>query len=123
MRRIQRDAAVRLEHDRRAILRDFIEVMDDLDRALESDARANDAMTCGVEIVRDTFLAKLRAHGAERSASLDEVFDPSRHEAVCVVPTSSAEHNMRIVEVIQHGYTIGEEVLRPARVIVAKHAA
>ena len=55
-----------------------------------------------------------------RIEPLGEPFDPHRHEAVSTLPATEAEQDGRVVGVIQPGYVAGEEVLRPARVAVAK---
>lgn len=52
---------------------------------------------------------------------LGEPFDPSRHEAMTVMPSAEAEPNS-VLEVIQKGYEIHDRLIRPARVIVAKEA-
>jgi len=49
-----------------------------------------------------------------------EAFDPTVHEAIGTVPASSPDEDGRIVGVVREGYRIGDEVLRPAAVAVAK---
>ena len=70
-------------------------------------------------MVRRQFLAKLESFGVTRIASDGEPFDPAVHEAITAVPAASADRG-RIVGVVRHGYRIGDEVLRPALVAVAK---
>jgi len=71
-------------------------------------------------MVRRQFLSKLDSLGVKRIESEGTQFDPLRHEAVSTVPASTPEDDGRVVGIIRHGYTIGDDVLRPASVAVAK---
>jgi molecular chaperone GrpE len=123
--RLRRDLGREIERGRRTLLVEFLDVLDNLDRALQSGARAEGSagLLAGVQMVRDQFLAKLEGFGVRRIAALGVAFDPSRHEAVTTVPASTPEDDGRVVGVIADGYTIGDEVLRPAMVAVAAAAA
>ena len=79
-----------------------------------------DALLQGVELVRRQFLAKLEGFGVKRIASEGLPFDPSVHEAISTVPAATPEQDGTVVGVVRHGYRIGDEVLRPAAVAVAK---
>ena len=123
--RIRREIARDVERGRREILADLLEVVDNLDRALEaarSDAGATrlDSLLQGVDMVRRQFLAKLEGFGVTRIDSQGQRFDPLLHEAVSAVPAASADQDGLVVGIVRHGYRIGEDVLRPAAVAVAK---
>jgi len=120
--RLRREISKDIERSRREILADLLDVVDNLDRAIESARQASsaDALMQGVEMVRRQFLAKLEGFGVRRIATEGEPFDPLKHEAVSTVPASDPQEDGRIVGVIRHGYTIGDEMLRPAAVAVAK---
>jgi molecular chaperone GrpE len=121
--RIRRDTAREVDRARRAILAELLDVVDNLDRAIAA-ARASSAsgesVLTGVELVRDQFLAKLAAFGVARFASQGQPFDAARHEAVSMIPVEDPVLDETIVSVLTEGYTIGEELLRPARVVVGK---
>lgn len=123
--RLRREIAKDIERGRREILADLLDVVDNLDRAVDA-ARAStggdklDALIQGVDIVRRQFLAKLEGFGVRRIESEGQPFDPSVHEAIAAVPASDAAPDGTIVGVVRHGYRIGEDVLRPASVAVAK---
>jgi len=123
--RLRREISREIERGRREILADLLDVVDNLDRALDA-ARATgggdklDSLIQGVDIVRRQFLAKLEGFGVTRIESEGQTFDPSLHEAISAVPASDAVPDGTIVGVIRHGYRIGEDVLRPASVAVAK---
>ena len=119
--RLRREVAKDIERSRRDVISEFLEVLDNLDRALES-ARASssaDALLQGVEMIHRQFLAKLEGLGVTRIESVSQPFDPRLHEAISRVPTTSPEQDGVIVGVVRHGYRIGDEVLRPAAVAVA----
>ena len=123
--RLRREISKDIERGRREILADLLDVVDNLDRAVDA-ARAStggdrlDALIQGVDIVRRQFLAKLEGFGVKRIESEGQAFDPSVHEAISAVPASDSAPDGTIVGVIRHVYRIGEDVLRPASVAVAK---
>jgi len=123
--RLRREISKDIERGRREILADLLDVVDNLDRAVDA-ARAStggdrlDALIQGVDIVRRQFLAKLEGFGVKRIESDGQPFDPSVHEAISAVPASDSAPDRTIVGIIRHGYRIGEDVLRPASVAVAK---
>ena len=123
--RQRREVAKEVERGRRAFLADFLEVADNLDRALEAGraAATPDTLVQGVDLVRRQFLAKLEGVGVRRIDPLGERFDPSSHDAVTVVPTSEPAQDGIVCGVLAPGYFVGEDVLRPARVAVTRLAA
>jgi molecular chaperone GrpE len=120
--RARRDAGKEIERGKRAILVDLLDIVDNLDRALESarDARSIDTLVHGVEMVRQQFLQRLEGFGITPVDPLDQPFDPMLHEAVTTVPTPAAGNEDKVVGVVRRGYMIGDEVLRPAQVAVGK---
>ena len=120
--RLRREISKDIERGRREILADVLEVVDNLDRAIDSARQTTtaDALLQGVEMVRRHFLTKLEGFGVKRIAVEGQPFDPLKHEAVSTVPASNPDDDGRVVGVIRHGYTIGDDILRPASVAVAK---
>ena len=120
--RLRREIGKDVERGRREILADLLEVVDNLDRALDAarQSPSPDALLQGVEMVQRQFLAKLEGFGVRRIDVAGASFDPSVHEAVSTVPAQAADQDGRVVGVVRHGYTIGDDVLRPASVAVAK---
>jgi molecular chaperone GrpE len=120
--RLRREISKDIERGRREILADLLDVVDNLDRALDSaqQAASADALLRGVEMVRRQFLSKLEGFGVKRIEVEGQPFDPLKHEAVSTVPAATPDEDGRVVGVVRHGYTIGEDVLRPASVAVAK---
>ncbi len=121
--RIRREVARDVERGRRAIVADLLEVLDNLDRAIgaarDSDVKA-DSLLRGVELVRDQFLAKLEALGVRRIDALGQRFDVTSHEAVSMAPVTDETQDGRVVAVTREGYAVGDELLRPASVVVGR---
>ena len=124
--RIRRDVAREVERGRRTVLVEMLEVADNLDRAIvaaRNTATKDSAETLlrGVELVRDQLLAKLEAFGVRRLLALGEPFDPSVHEAVSMAPVNDASQQGFVIAVAKEGYIIGDELLRPASVVVGSN--
>lgn len=122
--RMRKELAKDAERSRRDVLVGLLEVVDNLDRAIEAAKKAGkdvrDPLLQGVEMVQQQFLAKLDGFGVRRIDALGSHFDPLLHEAVTTVPAPDESSDGRIVGVITHGYRIGDEVLRPTLVAVGK---
>lgn len=120
--RLRREISKDIERGRREILADLLDVVDNLDRAIDSarQAATAEALLHGVEMVRRQFLSKLEGFGVKRIDVEGQPFDPLKHEAVSTVPAAASADDGRVVGVVRHGYTIGDDVLRPASVAVAK---
>jgi molecular chaperone GrpE len=107
--------------------RDMLSVSDNLRRAIETlpeEARAAadatlTALIEGVEMTERGMLATLERHGVRKIDAEGQKFDPNFHQAMFEVPNPNVPNNT-VVQVVQAGYAIGERVLRPAMVGVAK---
>lgn len=95
----------------------FLSVYDDLARALLSPCQ-DEAFYRGVELIQANLLSTLKSLGVVPVDSLGRCFNPDYHEAVGHVTDESC-HEDQIVEVVQTGFLMDEEVLRHAKVIVA----
>lgn len=120
--RLRRDVGKEVERGKRAILVELLDVVDNLDRAIDAARRASEQgrLLEGVEIVRTEFLARLEGFGARRMAPLGQTFDPARHEAATIVPVTETSQENIVLGVIREGYELGGEVLRPALVAVGQ---
>ena len=121
--RIRRDVGRDVERARRAVLTDLLEVLDNLDRAIGAarstpQTGASETLLRGVELVRDQFLTRLESFGVARIHALGTPFDPSKHEAVSMAPAADPSEAGLVVAVVREGYVIGDELLRPAAVMV-----
>jgi molecular chaperone GrpE len=119
--RIRRDTAREVERARRSVVAEFLEVLDNLDRAIAAAAAtptSDPALVAGVRLVRDQFLGKLQGFGVTRLDVIGQRFDAARHEAISTAPVSDPAQDGTIVAVVKEGYAIGDELLRPASVVV-----
>jgi molecular chaperone GrpE len=118
--RMRRDMARDVERATHAVFADLLDVVDNLDRAIEAGkASAPGPLLQGVELVRAQFLAKLEGHGVRPLNAEGQAFDPALHEAALSVPVADPAKDGLVVGVIRQGYSIRGEVLRPAVVAVA----
>ena len=103
------------------VIRDLLPAVDDLERALaaSADDRAVAQFRSGVELIRKHLLDLLKRRGVEPLEVVGEVFDPSWHEAIANEPAEGRPDG-QITEEIRRGYRIGQKLLRPAMVKVAK---
>ena len=104
------------------LARELLPALDNFERALaaaEAQPENRDHhLTDGIRLVQSELLGALARVGIEPDSPKGERFDPHRHEAVAQQPIDGAEAGT-IVEVYSAGYTYGEDVLRPAKVVVA----
>ncbi len=126
-RRTDRQVADAREYGITAFARDVLAVADNMSRALSAidpqlrqtaDAGRKSLLE-GVELTERELLNVLEKHGIKRFEPTGEKFDPNLHQAMYEVPDSSLPNGM-VAKVVQAGYMIGERVLRPALVGVAK---
>ncbi len=126
-RRTERDVRDAKSYSVAGFARDMLAVSDNLRRALDAipaEARESAdaglaALIEGVEMTERSMLAALERHGVKKLDPTGQKFDPNFHQAMFEVPNAEVPNNT-VVQVVQAGYTIGERVLRPAMVGVAK---
>ncbi len=113
-RRDQADAAVA------DALEDLFPIMDNLERALQAPPGADaDAYRKGVELIHRQMADLLRKRGVKAVEAVGTDFDPNYHQAV--VQEVSADHrDGEVMEELRRGYMLGERLLRPAMVKVAR---
>jgi molecular chaperone GrpE len=107
------------------VLRDFLEISDNLERATSSwgEVKDTDAKSIrdGVELVLRQFRSKLERYQVKVIESVGLPFDPRFHEAISQAPSTEAKPGS-ILHELQKGYLIGDKLLRPAMVVVAAAA-
>lgn len=100
-----------------SVAREVIDAVDNLERALAA-AGEGEELASGVEMVLGGLRETLARNGVEAVEPKGEKFDPNRHEALSTQPVEGAESGT-VVEVLQKGYTLGDQLVRPARVVVS----
>jgi molecular chaperone GrpE len=126
-RRTEREVADTRAYSVASFARDILAVADNMDRALaaldqelreKADAGIK-ALLDGVEITERELLKVLEKHGVKKFEPKGEKFDPNLHQAMYEMPDPTLPAGT-VAQVVQAGYMIGERVLRPALVAVAK---
>lgn len=120
-KRTRRDFESSINLAKASVFRQLLEVVDNFERALDSvDQEAESAeLVKGVILIRDQLLRVLRDNNVHRIEARGQIFDPNLHEAVSQIETEDvpSEH---VAQVVQEGYQLGDMVLRPAVVVVAR---
>ena len=124
-RRLEKDIADARAYAATAFARDILSVADNVGRALEAipgDLREDErlkSLVAGLEATVRELDKVFGAHGIAKVAAHGLPLDPNQHQAMMEVPSADAEPGT-VLQVLQHGYTIKERLLRPAMVVVAK---
>lgn len=126
-RRTEREVADARHYGIASFARDILGIADNMRRALDTVApemraaadQSINALIDGVELTERELLKTLEKHGVKKFDPFGEKFDPNLHQAMYEIPDSSVASGS-VVQVVQPGYMIGERVLRPAMVAVAK---
>jgi molecular chaperone GrpE len=106
----------RVAEEREAMLRDWLTVLDSVERSLRMDA----SDTSGMQAVLEQIDALLQRQGVARVGAVGEPFDPTRHEAIGVQDDADTPDGT-IAELARSGFALGDRILRPAQVVVARH--
>ncbi len=106
------------------LIEDLLPLLDDLDRALQAEAGSEgaDAYRRGVELIHRQLVEVLRKRGVRPIDALGADFDPHYHQAVAHEP-APGRRDSEVIEEFRRGYMLGERLLRPAMVKVAKGEA
>jgi molecular chaperone GrpE len=117
-KRAARERAEYVTFANERLIKELLPVLDDLERALQAaDEHEEAKLEEGVELVHRALASLLERHGV-KEISTEGKFDPHVHEALLSQPSESEEGS--VIDVVQKGYTIGDRVVRPARVIVSE---
>ncbi|HVN53317.1 MAG TPA: nucleotide exchange factor GrpE [Anaerolineaceae bacterium] len=120
-RRVEREQSQMTQNITGNVARQYLAILDDLERALKTRPTSGEgaAWADGIELIVRKFQGILESQGIQRMDAENEMFDPARHEAIS--HEDSPDHQSgQIIEVVQPGYLMGDRVLRPALVRVAR---
>ena len=116
-KRVLRDQESLVARAHERLVKELLPVLDDLERALAAAEEHEEAkLEEGVRLVHRELAAALQREGLAE-IDTDGQFDPHVHEALLSQPSDAEEGS--VIEVVQKGYTLGDRVVRPARVVVA----
>jgi molecular chaperone GrpE len=107
----------RVAESRERLLRDFLEPLDSVERAIRM--QPENELAVGLRAVLEQMEAVMARHGVTRFGAPGEPFDPRRHEAIAVQESDEVP-DRTVLELDRSGFAIGDQVLRPARVVVSR---
>lgn len=136
-KRSARESTEAERRGRASVARGLVPAVDSLERAIQAagvdldptsatespdpasrEVSAHEALAAGVALVHGEIVSALRAAGVESFDPAGEKFDPNRHEALSARPAANGEETGIVAETLQRGYSLGDVLIRPARVVV-----
>ena len=120
-KRIDRDAEANKQQMRAGIIKKYLAVQDDMERALAHIPAEGSAVAWaeGIKLIYQKLANILEGEGMQTLAAAGDAFDPTCHEAISLEDHPDLESG-QIIEVTQQGYKLGDRVVRPAQVRVAR---
>ncbi|MCA1916376.1 nucleotide exchange factor GrpE [Methanospirillum hungatei] len=116
-KRSVRDTEQRIAQSIGQFARDMLEVADSLDRALQAEGGTHE----GLAQIQKLLIQVMKRQGIESFESVGEKFDPTRHEAIAMIPSDVDEGT--ICDQVCKGYCLQDRVIRPAQVVVSQGTA
>lgn len=132
-KRLETDTQRQLKYANENLIEELVPVLDSLDLGLKAVAKADPSNTEnmdteevaklseGMQLVQKQLLDVLKKHGLTPIAAVDEIFDPTRHEAILAVESDEIPAG-KVVEEYRGGYLLHERVIRAAQVVVSQGA-
>jgi len=123
-KRIEHHQKCRFEQSKNDFIGRFVEVLDNLDRAIESIENNfdPDSVLEGIILVRSRLVQLLREEGLEKIFVGGQSFDPTHSEAAGIEPVGDASQDNVVLKELQRGYMLKGALLRPARVVVGRYS-
>src|SRR5688572_25931788 len=123
--RMTRTLERRFDERRDHFLLEFIEILDNFDRALDAAEKsgAHSSLIEGLILVRTQVVQTLKEHGLERIPVLGLAFDPETSEVVQMEAVEDPDHHELVIRELQRGYRLSGRIARPSRVIVGQYRA
>lgn len=120
-KRTRKEAAQSRLREREVVVLEFIEILDNLERAFEIPGAQENAWLEGMRGVHRQFVTTLTGLGVSAIEALNKPYDPRLHEALTTAPNPELA-NDTVIHIIQQGYMLNQEtILRPAKVVVVRN--
>ena len=102
------------------LVKELLPIIDDFERALAAMKDSDDAASAkeGTELIYNKMVAFLKKNGVSEIDALGKEFDTDFHEAVAQFPVEEKKKKNKVIDVTQKGYTMGEKVIRYAKVVI-----
>jgi molecular chaperone GrpE len=120
-KRVDRERRELADYMKADVLAEILPILDNFERALQAPSADGEPLRKGVELIHKQMLDFLRKRGVTPIEALGADFDPNFHQAV-IHETSPSHREGEVIEELQRGYMLGDKLLRPAMVKVAKAA-
>ena len=120
-KRVERERRELADYMKADVLAELLPIVDNFERAMQAPSSDADSLRKGVELIHKQMLDFLRKRGVTPIEALGADFDPNFHQAV-IHETSPSHREGEVIEELQRGYMLGDKLLRPAMVKVAKAA-
>ncbi len=117
-KRAAREAAAATQRAKSGLVGELLPVVDNLERALGSAAEGEEHLAAGVKLVHSELVSVLNRNGVEQFDPAGEKFDPAVHEALSTREQEGSDSGV-VLDVVEKGYRLNGNVLRPARVVVS----
>ena len=98
----------------------ILPVLDDFERALEDGSTDVEAVKAGMQMIFNKFIKTLESMGVKIIDTQKADFNTDYHEAVAMVPGMGDENKGKVIDCVQTGYTMNDEVIRHAKVAVGQ---
>ena len=107
------------DQTRAEVIIEILNVVDDFERAMAALGDQDDKFVQGVRLIHHNLITTLERFGVRKLIALGQPFDPNYHMAVAQIDSETVESS-HVVEIIQEGYVMDGNVIRPANVVIAK---
>jgi molecular chaperone GrpE len=118
-KRTRREWELLQQRTKAEVILDLLGIKDDFERAFSAVGDRDDDFIRGIRLIYSNLCSSLERNGVRKIEAMNATFDPIYHMAVAQIDREGAESN-QVIEVVQEGYCLGDVVVRPAKVIVAK---
>jgi len=122
-KRMEREKHEFIKYANEGLIIEFLAILDDLERTLaafQNQQDNRDAVKKGIEMVMAHIYEMLKRNGVKAIDTKGKMFDPHRHEILMQEETTEAKDGM-VLEEFQKGYSLGDKIIRTAKVKVAKN--
>ncbi len=117
-KRIAKEIEEVKEATKRSIIKEFLVILDNLEKAIDMAYQHKDAIIEGIELSIKSFRDMLKKHGVEEINPKEENFNPKLHDAL-MTQTSDKLPKNTVIQTVEKGYIYKDKLIRPAKVIVS----
>jgi len=121
-KRVMKEKADLILNGGKKVLTNILPVIDDLERAQKNMDKLEDvaAVKEGVDLIIDKFLKTLAKEGLKKIDAVGQDFNTDFHEAIAMVPGLPEDQKNKVIDCVECGYTLNDEVIRHSKVAVAQ---